>query len=349
MNAADVRAIYLIHGTFVGSDALGLVREVARFWPEAATWLGTLEKQLADHVAGDNGNFTADLAAELQALLTTAGAPRIEVHRYAWSGENHHIGRADAAVRLIEEFNNCAAGLLADSGESSPRILALGHSHGGNVLALVTNLLGADTETREQFFHAARPYYRWPLAGHVDLPHWPRVMAHLNAQDLALARVPLDIVTLGTPVRYGWDTRGYGKLLHVVHHRARDEFRPHFASFPPCWEDLADAQGGDILQQLGIAGTNFAPGPLSWRALWADQQLNRFLQPGLRRRDLLRRWKLGLRLHDEGDTLLIDYPLPKTSFWKHLGGHAVYTQSEWLLYHAEIIAEHLYAAQGVRA
>jgi hypothetical protein len=64
---------------------------------------------------------------------------------------------------------------------------------------------------------------------------------------------------------------------------------------------------------------------------------------------LLARWKIGLRVHDEGDTLLIDYPLPKTNFWKHLGGHAVYTQTEWLLYHAEIIAEHLYAQAGVHA
>jgi hypothetical protein len=345
----------LIHGTFVGSDAMGLVRDVARVWPEAGKWLGQLEKQLADHVAGDNGNFTASLAEQLQRLLADSGAPEIEVTRYSWSGENHHIGRADAAVRLIEELNDCAARLEAKpSSEAAhttppPRILTLGHSHGGNVLSLVTNLLGADTETREQFFAAAKPYYKWPLAGHVDLPHWPRVLEHLSAHDLAIARVPLDIVTLGTPVRYGWETRGYGKLLHLVHHRARDEFRPHFATFPFTWEDLAEARGGDVLQQLGVAGTNFSPGPLNLRAVWADQRLNRMLQPGLRRRDLLARWKIGLRVHDEGDTLLIDYPLPKTNFWKHLGGHAVYTQTEWLLYHAEIIAEHLYAQAGVHA
>ena len=48
LRAADVRAIYLLHGTFVGNDALGLIRKVGRVWPEQAAWLKQLAKQTTD-------------------------------------------------------------------------------------------------------------------------------------------------------------------------------------------------------------------------------------------------------------------------------------------------------------
>ena len=42
--AANVAAIYLVHGTFVGGDGLGMLRELARVWPAAARLLRDQQK-----------------------------------------------------------------------------------------------------------------------------------------------------------------------------------------------------------------------------------------------------------------------------------------------------------------
>lgn len=65
--AAEVRAIYLIHGSFVGADAFGLFREVARVSSAAAKPLRRLQKQLLDALTQDAGNYTVEFAKELRA------------------------------------------------------------------------------------------------------------------------------------------------------------------------------------------------------------------------------------------------------------------------------------------
>ena len=45
---ASVGAIYLVHGTFVGNDALGLINRVAGFFPTAGLVLRDVQKQLVD-------------------------------------------------------------------------------------------------------------------------------------------------------------------------------------------------------------------------------------------------------------------------------------------------------------
>ncbi|MCA9218780.1 MAG: hypothetical protein KDA71_00555, partial [Planctomycetales bacterium] len=136
--AADVRAIYLIHGSFVGADALGLFREVARVSSAAAEPLRRLQKQLLDALAKDAGNYTPEFAREFEHAITIDGGPTVPVRLFHWSSENHHIGRADGAVQLLAAIHD-------DEAAKTGRVLIWGHSHGGNVLALLTNLLGADT------------------------------------------------------------------------------------------------------------------------------------------------------------------------------------------------------------
>ena len=95
------------------------------------------------------------------------------------------------------------------------------------------------------------------------------------------------------------------------------------------------------MQQLGIAGTNVAPGVFFWRTLLADRRLNRFLQPGLSAAQLRARLSLGMRVPDEGHTLLVDYGSIGGSIVEHHAGHAVYTLPRWLAFHAELAADHL--------
>jgi len=334
---ANVRAIYLLHGTFVGSDAWGLIRDLARVLPKAATPLFHWHKQLWDSWAGEAGNFTREYAAEFERTINSDGndSRRISVRPFHWSSENHHIGRADGAVRLLDE-------LLAHEEYGGGRVLLWGHSHGGNVLALASNLLANDRASNRRFFRAARSYYRWTGSGATDLPVWERVRSALRATDHVFSRMSLDLVTLGTPVRYGWDTAGCGRLLHFINHRPVLGQPAHRAPFPPAMDDVLTAADGDYVQQLGIAGTDAVLPFWSFRARLAERRLKRLLQPGLLVRDTLARLRLGVRLHADGINLLVNYGPPAGHVGQHCAGHAVYTRLSWLLFHAEEVARQCY-------
>jgi hypothetical protein len=336
---ADVRAIYLVHGTFVGADALGLIREVARVSPKMAEPLRRLQKQLADSIAKDAGNYTVEFAEEFEQRISTENARRIPVKLFNWSSENHHIGRADGAVRLIDE-------LSSRDDLRGGRVLLCGHSHGGNVFALLTNLLNADSAMRSSFFRAARSYFRWPVVGKVDMPVWTRVRSRLGREGNPLAEVALDLATFGTPVRYGWEMETCANLLHFINHRPVPGRPADRAAFPPEVDDVLNARYGDYIQQIGIAGTNFAPAAWAWRAWLADIRLGKTLQAGIRKRDLLTRLKEGIRAHVDGTTLLVDYGPAEGHIGQHVTGHAIYTRLDWLLFHAEEVARRFYQLGG---
>lgn len=336
MRAANVGAIYLVHGTFAGTDALGLFAALGRLMPGADKALRKVAKAIVDGVTGENGNYTAEYGRLLENSLSYHCAPRISVRLFNWSSENNHIGRADGAVRLLDELRS----LNLPPGE---RVMLWGHSHGGNVFALLTNLLGADMEARAAFFEAAKDYYRWPLAGWVDIPVWERARTLLARESKPLGDRPLDIVTFGTPVRYGWNKSGYSKLLHFVHHRPAPGRSTYRAHFPETVDELLNAEYGDYVQHFGIAGTNAMPPLVAWRAWKADRKLNALLQPHLPPSALLSRLRFGVRVADAGETLLVDYGRTYEPLVKHLAGHAVYTRRDWMLCHIEEIVRRWYA------
>jgi hypothetical protein len=76
----------------------------------------------------------------------------------------------------------------------------------------------------------------------------------------------------------------------------------------------------------------------------ADLRLGRLLQPGLRRRDLLERLRLGQRVPQEGETLLVEYPDSRAA--RQFAGHAIYTRQVWLPYHALEVARRFYAVRN---
>ena len=333
--AAGVGAIYLVNGTFVGNDALGLFAELSRVLPTVGDTLKRVVQQAIDELTEDKGNFTGAYAREFERAINGAGEPRIPVRRFEWSGENTHLGRADGAVRLIDEIASLE--LPPDA-----RVLLWGHSHGGNVFALMSHLLGASPEVAEQFFSAARVYYAWPLFGWVDVPIWKRVRHAITDDRDRFRGRPLDLVTFGTPIRYGWHTDGYSRLLHVVYHRPSAGLPAHQAPFPPSPERVLRGADGDYVQQLGIAGTNSLPSLFSWRAWYAENRLGDLLQRDLGPSGLVDRWRAGARVAESGATLLVDYDLPNERFTDHVAGHAIYTRREWLLFHAEETARRFY-------
>ena len=330
-NQAGVSAILLVHGTFAGTDALGISRELSRFWPEAGKKLLDRRKELFDWLVQDAGNYTEAYAQHLSAACDRS----VRIERFNWSSENHHIGRADAAIKLVKRICELDDELPTDS-----RIQIWAHSHGGNVLALLTNLLGGDERRRRQFFRASRVYYRWPVVGRIDFPVWLDVQKKLETGWSVADR--LDLVTFGTPIRYGWEPGGFGRLLHFVHHKPIGD-TPHLAALPSSLDDVLNCRGGDYVQHFGIAGTNVVPGFFAWRARWADRRLNRILQSGIRKRDLWQRLKTGARVPDTGETLLVDYGPATGKPTEDIFGHAVYTRDEWLGFHFAEIAKRFYS------
>lgn len=342
LRAAGVRQILLAHGTFVGPDALGMLSELARVFPSASASVQRVIKRVFDRFTGDAGNYTGGYAQLFETALAGPGQPRVPVELFCWSSENHHIGRADGAVRLIAHL----ASLKLEPGD---RVLLWGHSHAGNVFALVTNLLAGNPEAVERFFAAAEIYYRWPVFGWVDIPLWEQVRELLLEAPGFLDGVGLDLVTFGTPIRYGWDSNGYAQLLHFINRRRVADDEECRGTFPVNLDDILNARDGDYVQQLGIAGTNILPSVFAWRAWAADRNLNGLLQEDEPMGGPLDRFQAGTILPDEGTTLLVDYGEPEGSIGQHLAGHAVYTRKAWLLFHAEEVARRFYSQRACRA
>ena len=340
LRAAGVTTVYLVHGSCVGPDARRVLARLARVFPSAATTVYRLIRQTRFRAGFTN--YTQAYARLFEAAVNPPGAEAISVELFEWSSENHHLGRADGAVRLV----NRLASLDPDA---SHRVLLWGHSHAGNVFALATNLLGGDPESVRRFFSAADVYYRWPLARCVDIPVWHRVRELLARRGRLPANVSLDVVTFGTPVRYGWESSGYSRLLHFVNHCPVEGLPNYRAAFPPRVDEVLKAARGDYVQQLAVAGTNVRPALFAWRARLADRRLSRLLEAGLPDGMTLDRFRAGTIVPDEGTTLLVDYGRPMGGIDEHQAGHAVYTRKEWLLFHAEQVARQFYSAEVRKA
>lgn len=357
LRAARVAAIYLVHGTFVGNDPWGSHATLNTFAPRYAGWWRRHTKRLIDRIMDDTANYTRAYAEMLQRSLHTEGEPAIPVRRFIWSGENNHIGRAAAAVALIDR-------LAAGNFTPGQRVLFWCHSHGGNVLALCSHLLAANAEVRNRFFRATEVYYG-PRGG-PDSPNaaWRRVRELLDRprggeqvppflRDRGLgsegsARRPataLDVVTLGTPIRYSWHTAGIDQLLHFVNHHPVRGHPDHKSALPRHLGDVLFGTGGDYVQHMGIEGTNFPPLPWCWRTWLADIRLAQLISPELKWYHLPRRVKAGRRVPGAGTTLLVDYGRERSRWIRHMAGHSIYTRTGWMLFHAEQVARWLYATR----
>jgi len=333
MHAAGVDAIYLVHGTFTGHDAWGIIRQIARFSPQATPWMERMAKNTVDFVMRDYGNYSQQYANLFERAINGEGPTRIPVRLFHWTSENHHLGRADCAVRLLDELQRQYAG-------STARVLLWGHSHAGNAFALMTNLIGANAAMRSQFFRAASPYFF--RRGRPRDEVWGRVCKSLRRSDNPLAHLKIDLVTFGAPIRYGWDTRVVGGLLHYVYHRQAKSLPEFRAKFPPTVDEVMRAAGGDYIHQLGIANTNFPPSLLDWSSWSANRRLGRLLQSGIRPSDLYGHLRAGMRVAEQGETVLVDYGEPEKAIHRHAAGHAIYTQLEWLPFHAQDVCRRLY-------
>jgi hypothetical protein len=148
-------------------------------------------------------------------------------------------------------------------------------------------------------------------------------------------------VTFGTPVRYGWDPSGIGKLLHVVNHRnLRTDGKTWLSKMelPQVTMEMPIAWGGDYVQELAVAGTDAMPSSELARA--ANKAVWELVEPY----DGFERWvecaRRAVRCPSEGSCLLVDYKdcTGSTNARDHYYGHAVYTRMDAMLFnHTEIV------------
>jgi hypothetical protein len=294
-------------------------------------------KKILDQQVQDAANVSGSAVQLLHNAINRGQDRPISCLRYLWSSEHHHLGRTVASFRFAERLRQLRAELELTPGQ---RVLVLAHGHAGQLLALLSNLmLPGPSSTRASIVEILKTQNGSGL----DLASLAAALEAGSLLDGAL----LDVVTFGTPVRYGWETSTIGKVLHIINHRPmRGDGKQWLAKMelPQITVELPYAMGGDYVQQLAVAGTDALP--RSAQAQAANKALWELLEPY----DGFERWlecaRKGVRCPNDGVCLLVDYkdadttsdPTPS----RHLFGHAAYTRQNAMLFNLTQIVQSLY-------
>lgn len=362
-----IRAAIFLHGTHLSSDlfgagrldeAGGLKRGYSRGIPGMEALLALMRqdtngvpampggakppyandevtKKLLDEQAGDAGNFT-NAYVELFKKSVNRSTPRpILCTRVLWSSEQHHLGRTEAAVRLLHQLRALCAEHNLGAGD---RILVQAHGQAGLVMALLSNLLApGKSAMREAVLKNLKA-----IMPDGEMP----VLESLVPSGGLLSGATLDVVTYGTPVRYGWDLSGLGKLLHVINHRPmRTDGKRWLAKteLPQITMEMPIAWGGDYVQELAVAGSDAMPTTEAAKA--ANKAVWEMVEPY----DGFERWlenaRRAVRFPSEGRCLLADYKdsTGSTNVRDHYFGHAAYTRLNAMLFNTSEIVKSLYS------
>jgi hypothetical protein len=375
LSRAGVRTILFLHGAIHGTDVFGAQRldeagGLKRGYSRGVSGLDALlaamrqesngipplpggirpplnddqaTRKLIDDQIGDAGNFTEAAVGLAQRVLNTSSTTPVACLRWLWSSEHHHLGRAVAAVRFLNDIRAYCDAQHLGPGD---RILVQAHGQAGLVLALASNLLCPSPITgRARLFTIVSSYAE--ASGHAELATMAKRVDALLASGHALNGAALDIVTFGQPVRYGWDPSGIGKLLHVVNHRnLRTDSKVWLAKMelPQITMEMPIAWGGDYVQELAVAGSDAVPP--SEAAKTANKAIWEIVEPF----DGFERWlecaRRAVRFPSEGRCLLVDYKDSTGSAnpRDHYYGHAVYTRRHAMLFNTTQIVDTFYSS-----
>ena len=374
LSESGVRAVVFLHGSIHGTDVFGAQRlddagGLKRGYSRGVSGLDALLalmregdngipalpsgvtppfantdslQTMLDTQLEDAGNFTGSYVELAYNALNTQTAQPIACARFLWSSEHHHVGRAEAAVHLLD-----AVRLLCEKQKlgKGDRILVQAHGQAGLVLALVSNFLCASPITgRSKLLGILAAY-----AGQANRPELAAAitrMEQLWGDGSLLNGVIVDVVTLGTPVRYGWDSSGIGKLLHVVNHRnLRTDGKTWLAKMelPQITMEMPIAWGGDYVQELAVAGSDAIP------ATEVAKSANKAVWEMVEPYDGFERWlecaRRAVRFPSEGRCLLADYKdcTGSENVRDHYYGHAAYTRLNAMLFNTSEIVRCLYS------
>ncbi len=374
LSQSGVRAVLFMHGTFLGTDLFGMQRldeggGLKRGYSRGISGLDALLalmrqdsngmatppggqgppfgddgrlKTWLDAQVGDAANFTDAYVEQFTKAVNQTVSRPIACSRYLWSSEHHHLGRAQAACRFIDRVRTLSTDLDLGPGD---RILVQAQGHAGQVLALVSDLLAPGESSQRKAFLAVLTSYLEQTQAEAPLRASLNAIVPLLPHGTILNGTSLDVVTFGTPIRYGWDPSGLGKLLHIVNHRMmRTDGKRWLAKMelPQITMEMPIAWGGDYLQQLAVAGSDAVP--TAPEAEEANKALWEILEPW----DGFERWvecaRKGVRCPNDGHCLLVDYKdsTGSTNALDHLYGHAAYTRLSNLLFNTREIVQTFY-------
>jgi hypothetical protein len=369
-----VRAVIFLHGAIHGTDVFGMQRldeagGLKRGYSRGVSGVDALlaamreggngipplpgglkpplknddsTKKLLDDQVGDAGNFTNAAVERFQkAINKNVGRP-LTCIRYLWSSEHHHLGRAMAAVRLLDDLRKLCETQKLTAGE---RILVQAHGQAGLVMALVSNLLcPSPIMGRPTLLTLLSTFIQ--QSNLTDMAGIEARLVPLLASGSLLNGVALDVVTYGTAVRYGWDPSGLGKLLHIVNHRnLRTDGKTWLSKMelPQITMEMPIAWGGDYVQELAVAGSDAVP--TTEAAKSANKAVWELVEPY----DGFERWlecaRRAIRFPSEGRCLLVDYKdsTGSTNVRDHYYGHAAYTRLNAMLFNTMEIVRALYS------
>jgi len=327
-----VRLITFVHGTFAGDDAFGLLsafEPMRQVFPQANPILKKIKeysKQSVNYLADDVGNFSPEYVKIFQKEVSETLCDL-----FVWSGGNYHFARLTGVVNLIHTL---AENIKKHNIKKDEKILLLGHSHAGQLFALLTLFL-EDKKTAKGLYAA--------VESSKDLQR------ELLLDDLLIIdNIHLDFVTFGMPSRYKWGEYSHYRLLSIINHRSLIKIT-----------GLLETKDGDYIQQWGTEGSDIMPPP---NLITINDSLDKFLDRGRHISSFIKRLQLKRRILPKktdgkpaGTTLLVDYQDQKSDAHLFTGksspfhsiktqfGHGVYTLKNAMLFNINLIIDEFYS------
>ncbi len=326
-----VREVFFVHGTFVGTDGSGFVSILKGFNMN----LGRSVKKQKDEVLGDVGNYTESYVNDFCQLIDNGICLGAIPSRFEWSSGNNHKARLQGAIKLIETL---AEQIHTRQIQDDDRILLIGHSHAGQVFALLTNLLADGQQARMLYEFIDRHQGKIIEAGTKE--EHSKAITQLKANLTAIKKVNLDFVTFGTPVRYEWGTYPKFRLMSVINYRR-----------PTTSLGVYKVRDGDYVQQWGVEGTDtLLPTEKNIENELSDILGDKGNDPQEFQNSLTDNSRRKPKNMSTAINYLVDYRDDNPNFidldfgyaLKKVFGHGVYTTQQAMQYNTKLIIDTLY-------
>lgn len=315
-HAGVIYAVF-VHGTFVGTDPFSLLSSIQRLYPRmdngVVSRVGVLWRTATSQLNRDRGNFQPGY------VKLFAESTSVPASLFVWSSENTHGARLNAAAQLAYHIS---ARLDELKGGERGRVLLVGHSHAGQIFALLLQMLTECSHAPTLLRLAGE------LGEDID---WLKMHLH------QLQRREVDVVTLGTPARYGWPAPSHERILHIVNHRGPEPMGGRL-------DGVLTTRDGDYIQQWGVAGSDLPSTSASLKRI--NTELDEVLGLGHDPRKWLQNLEHRKRVHEGGHTMLVDYGDQSTSGPNCIAtnfGHSIYTRRRTMRFWMRVAAQRLYS------
>lgn len=354
MHEKGVREVIFVHGTAVGNDPLDIFNDPTFFGSLSQTAVDRINalfgkpmidnlidaikektKESINNTLKDVGNYSPSYVKKFSEKLGNGICEDNKSSLPDWGSGNSHIARLEGAVTLAATI---AQSIDKKSIQPDKRILLIGHSHAGQLFALLTIFLEGGSVANELLEFVKKH----------KIGRFEQINKHLET----IKTVWLDFVTFGTPVRYKYAKYNKFRLLPVINHRSNSRLD---------LMAILNVEDGDYVQQWGTEGTNLPKLNPDAKAL--EDELSKILNnAGFDLSVALKKAARSARNQPVGrdevqylnnsavaKNVLIDYEDARSadnhdSFYcvKKVFGHGIYTTEEQMLRNTQIIVDHLY-------